>query len=272
MHADAEQLSSFLVDTKLVSKADVDKAQETALAQKKSLAEVLVSIGKISEDDLRRINAYLLGIPYVDLKNERIDKAVLAIIPEPIARKHNIVAFSKKGDTLEVAMLDPQDLEAVEFIKKSSGLRILPRLTDSESIKKILIQYQKSLKAEFGDLIQREAQNLSEAVVSAGQAAVELAGGDETGPADESGLKKLAEDLPIVRIVDTLLSHATMQKASDIHIETYEKDLVVRYRIDGILHDAMILPRTVAPGIIARIKVLADLRLDEKRLPQDGRF
>lgn len=260
MQADLEQLINFLVDTKLISPDDIKQAQSLAQEKKLSLGDALVSAGKISEDDFRRVNAYILGIPFVDLKNEKIDKSILSMIPEPIARKHNIVAFNKKADGLEVAMLDPQDLEAIEFIKKSVGLRILPRLTDTESIKKTLIQYQKSLKAEFGDIIQKEALNL------------EKVNSDNPNPENEPDLKKLAEDLPIVRIVDTLLSHAILQKASDIHIEVYEKELVVRYRIDGILHDAMILPRNIAPGVVARIKVLADLRLDEKRLPQDGRF
>lgn len=272
MHVEPKQLSDFLVDTNLISVADAEKAKTQAETEHKSLAEVLINEGKISEDDLRRVNAYLLGIPYVDLKSQHIAKEILFLVPEPVARKHNIVAFNKKDDALEVAMLDPQDLEAMDFIRKSSGLRILPRLTDTESIKRALIQYQKSLKAEFGDIIQQETKNLktvsSEATAGLAARVDEL----DEGPEDEKGLKQLAEDLPIVRIVDTLLSHAIMQKASDIHIETYEKDLVVRYRIDGLLHDAMILPRTVAPGIIARIKVLANLRLDEKRLPQDGRF
>jgi len=278
MHADLEQLVSFLVDTNLVSKDDIEKAKVLATDQKKPLAEVLVSEGKISEDDFRRVNAYLMGIPYIDLKTQKISNETLAIIPEPIARKHNIVAFNKKDSDLEVAMLDPQDLEAIDFIRKSSGLRILPRLTDSESIKKILLQYQKSLKAEFGDLIQQEAKNLKNTMAGTVLAAKNLtdpavwSGDDCPESSDPSDEKKLAEDLPIIRIVDTLLSHAIMQKASDIHIETYDKDLIVRYRIDGLLHDAMILPRNVAPGIIARIKVLANLRLDEKRLPQDGRF
>lgn len=260
MHSDSEQLVNFLIDTKMISREDLEDAKKKADDKKQSLSDILISEGKISEDDFRRVNAYLIGIPFVDLKAEKIDKNILAIIPEPIARKNNIVAYGREGDTLEVAMLDPQDLEAIEFIKKSSGLKVLPRLTDTESIKKVLIQYQKSLKAEFGDIIQKESLNFKGSISTNGS-------GDE-----ETDLKKLAEDLPIVRIVETLLSHAILQKASDIHIETYEKELIVRYRIDGLLHDAMILPKNIAAGIIARIKILANLRLDEKRLPQDGRF
>ncbi|HQI25968.1 MAG TPA: GspE/PulE family protein, partial [Candidatus Paceibacterota bacterium] len=220
----------------------------------------LIAKGLISEDEMRRAKAYVIGIPFVDLRKEKVAKDILVIIPEPIARKHNIVAYKKSGESLEVAMLDPLDLEAIEFIKKGSKLKILPRLTDTESMKAVLLQYQKSLKAEFGDIIQKEAASLK---------MVTTTEGEEVG---EGELKKLAEDLPIVRIVDTLLSHAISQKASDIHIESFEDELIIRYRLDGVLHDAMILPKETAPGITARLKVLANLRLDEKRLPQDGRF
>src|SRR5262249_20165425 len=135
-----------------------------------------------------------------------------------------------------------------------------PRLTDEESIKTSLLQYQKSLKEEFGDLIATEAGKI--------KLVKEAEGTEHT----EKDLKQMAEDLPIVRIVDTLLRHAIVQKASDIHIEPMELEVLVRYRIDGILHDAMTLPKVAGPGIVARIKVLANLKLDEKRLPQDGRF
>jgi type IV pilus assembly protein PilB len=260
MRADIDQLKNFLLDSNLVSKKDLDEIAMSAGDDERVFSDRLISSGKISEDDFRRVKAYLLGIPFVDLKKEKIEKEVLSLIPEPIARKHNIVAFRKTDKGLEVAMLDPEDIEAIEFIRKGVGLRILPRLTDTESIRNALLQYQKSLKAEFGDIIQSESAKLKSVAMTDG------------GSQSEGELKKLAEDLPVVRIVDSLLSHAILQKASDIHIEVYEKETVIRYRIDGILHDAMILPRDAAPGIVARIKVLSNLRLDEKRLPQDGRF
>ncbi len=253
-----KQLKEFLVDSGLVTAEDVESAEKKK--KKGSLGEVLVSEGKISEDDLRKTQAYILGIPFVDLKGQKLDHNVLSMIPEPIARKHNIVAFKKTPTALEVAMLDTEDLEAIEFVKKKVGLQILPRLSDKDSIKSALIQYQKSLKAEFGDIIQKEAISLK-AIPEEGE-----------GEESEKDLKKLAEDLPIVKIVDTLLNHAIIQDASDIHIEPMETQVVIRYRIDGILHDAMTLPKNVAPGITARIKVLSNLKLDEKRLPQDGRF
>ena len=261
MHIEEQKFKDFILDSGLVSKADLVDAEKEAKGDERGVGDILVSKGKINQDDLRRIEASVLGIPFVDLKGEKINFEVLSLIPEPIARNHNIVAFRKGRGGLEVAMLNTEDLPAIDFVKKKVGLKILPRLTDNESMKSTLLQYQKSLKAEFGDIIEKEATSLK-AIADSGKE-------DNTS---ESDLKKLAEDLPVIRIVDTLLKHAIIQNASDIHIEPLEGQVVVRYRIDGILRDAMVLPKNVAPSILARIKVLANLRLDEKRLPQDGRF
>lgn len=259
MTVNNKQLKEFIADSGLVPRTELDLAEKQADENKAYLGNILVSSGKLSEDDLRRTEAYILGIPFVNLKDQKIDFEVLSLIPEPIARKNNIVAFKKTTTALEVAMLDTDDLGAIEFVKKKVGFKILPRLTDKESIKSVLLQYQKSLKAEFGDIIEKEAGALKM-----------VADGEE--PQSEDDLKKLAEDLPVVKIVDTLLNHAIIQGASDIHIEPLDAQVVIRYRIDGILHDAMVLPKTAASGIVARVKVLANLKLDEKRLPQDGRF
>jgi len=261
MRIEEKQLKDFILDSGLVSRADVEKAEKESIESGISVGVVLVNKGSITEDDLRRMQAYILGIPFVDLKGQHIEFEILSLIPEPIARNHNIVAFRTGGDTLEVAMLDTDDLTAIDFVRKKTGLKILPRLTDSESIKSALLSYQKSLKAEFGDIIQKEANSLK---------AVAEKGGDDN--ASEGDLKKMAEDVPVVRIVDTLLKHAIIQDASDIHIEPMEAQVLVRYRLDGLLHDAMVLPKNVASGITARIKVLSNMKLDEKRIPQDGRF
>ena len=260
MHIEETQLKDFIIDSGLVSRAEVLAAAKEGEDSGESLGRMLVRNGKITEDNLRRMQAYVLGIPFVDLKNEKLDFDVLSLIPEPIARNHNIVAFRKTDSILEVAMLDTEDLTAIDFVKKKVGLKIMPRLTDGDSMKSALLQYQKSLKAEFGDLIQKEASSLKKVSDEPEENVSEIA------------LKKLAEDVPVVRIVDTLLKHAILQDASDIHIEPMETELLVRYRIDGLLHDAMVLPKNIAPSITARIKVLSSLKLDEKRLPQDGRF
>lgn len=260
MKTSSSQLKNFILDSGLVTRAAFSSAEKEAEEKNVSPESLLVSQGLISEDDLRRMQAYVLGVPFINLTTEKIPYEVLSMIPEPIARTHNVVAFKKNDRELEVAMLDVEDLLSIEFIKKKVGLKILPRLTDATSIKHALLQYQKTLQDEFGDLIKKESASISI-----------LADGDSDG-ASESDLKKLAEDVPVVRVVNALLKHAIIQNASDIHIEPMENEMLVRYRIDGILHDAMTLPKNTAASITARIKVLSNLKLDEKRLPQDGRF
>ena len=261
MHIDEEEFESFIIDSGLVSKKEMELARSEANKNNTSTGKILVSRGVITEDDLRKTHAYILGIPFVDLKNQKLDFAILSLIPEPIARNHNVVAFKKTEGSLEVAMLNTEDLTAIDFIKKKVGLKILPRLTDNESMKWALLSYQKTLKAEFGDIIQKEANSLKV-----------LGDKKDDGKTDEIDLKKIATDMPVVRIVDTLLKHAIIQDASDIHIEPEEDKVLIRYRVDGILRDAMVLPKNIASGITARIKVLSSLKLDEKRVPQDGRF
>jgi type IV pilus assembly protein PilB len=260
MKIDAKRLKAFIIDAGLVTEAQFEKALKKSKKTRKRVEDILVSDGLVNQEDLTKLKAYILGIPFVNLKKEVVNPDILKIIPEPIARSHNIISFRKEGNNLEVAMLDPEDLRTIEFIRKKANLKILPRLTSVESIKSALSQYQKTLEAEFGEIIKKEAGGIKQIKE---RKSIAREGKD---------LRKVAEELPIIRIVDTLLKHAILQRASDIHIEPVEKEVIVRYRIDGILRDAMILPKMVSPGIVARIKVLSNLKLDEHRLPQDGRF
>jgi len=259
MKVETQQLKAFLLDAGLVTQEQFEKAQKKAEKTKQKIEDILISENFTTQEEIIKLEAYILGIPFINLEKEIIPSEVLKIIPEPIARSHNIIAFRKKGQNLEVAMLDPEDLRTIEFIKKTAYLKILPRLTTPESIKNALSQYQKTLEAEFGDIIKKEVRGIRPIK-------------EEEVVEEKAELQKVAEELPIIRIVDTLLKHAILQRASDIHVEPMEKEVLVRYRIDGILRSAMVLPKLVQSGIIARIKVLSNLKLDEHRLPQDGRF
>ena len=274
MRIEPQQLIAFLIDGGIAEKKDLEAAQEESGKTGKKIEAILLEKKIISEDELIKLKAYILGVPFVNLDGEEVPQEVLKIIPEPIARRYSIVAFRKKGKDLEVAMIDPEDLQTIEFIKKKANLNILPRLTNPAGIASILKQYQKSIEQEFSDLFAIQ----SDKTISGEEGEV-LEGKIISAPSEEGeggqkveDLAKAAEDLPVIRIVDSLIKHAITQSASDIHIEPTEKDVVVRYRIDGILHDAMVLPKQLQQGIMARIKVLSNLRLDEHRLPQDGRF
>jgi type IV pilus assembly protein PilB len=262
MRVEPQKLEKYILDAGLIDEKKFDKAKKIFEKSNQELGDVLVSEGLLEEKELIKIEAYLLGIPFINLEDEVIPTDVLKIIPEPIARVNNIVAFRKKDNDLEVAMLDPEDLRIIEFIKKTDpSLRILSRLTTSDGIKNALSQYQKNLETEFRDIIDEEAKSIRHIK-------------NQDAPEGEVNerLEKVAQELPIIKVVDTLMKHAILQRASDVHIEPLEEEVIVRYRIDGILHVVMNLPASVSSGIVARIKVLSNLKLDEHRLPQDGRF
>src|SRR3989344_5544680 len=189
MQIDEEQLKKFILDGGLVSRSDLELSLKKAAEKKQKLGNVLLSEGKISETDLKRMEAFVLGIPFVNLVKQKIDLSLLSLIPEPIARNYNIIAYKKSDSGLEVAMLDVDDLPVIDFIKKRSGFKIFPRLTDPASIKAVLVQYRKSLKVEFDNIIQKESTVLKNS--STGE-----------GEKSETELKKMAEDLPVIKIVD----------------------------------------------------------------------
>jgi type IV pilus assembly protein PilB len=259
MEIEPQQLKKFLLDTGFVTKEQFEEAEEKSKRTGQKIGEVLILDGLINQEEFIKLQAYILGIPFVNLEKEIVPSEVLKIIPEPIARSHNIIAFRKRGQNLEVAMLDPEDLRTIEFIKKKTDLKILPRLTTSESIKNVLRQYQKTLTAEFEEIIKKEAGRITPIK-------------EEEIVEEKEELKKAAEELPVIKIVDTIIKHAILERASDIHIEPMENEVLIRYRIDGILREVMHLPKEITSGIVARIKVLSNLKLDEHRLPQDGRF
>jgi type IV pilus assembly protein PilB len=207
---------------------------------------------KMPEETLFRLAADYFKVPFVDLKGVQVRKDFLDLVPEPIATTHEIVPFDKGDHTLKIAALDPEDLQTIEFLRRKTGLDIQVHVTTPSALHEIIKQYKRSLKAEFEDIAK--------------------ATGAIEGEEDQSKLRELAQDLPVVRIVESLLEHAVFEGASDIHIEPSEQDLVVRYRVDGILRNVMTLPKNSQAGIVARIKVLSNLKLDEHRLPQDGRM
>ncbi|MBA3047425.1 GspE/PulE family protein [Patescibacteria group bacterium] len=244
-----QQIKKIFEKSKMLPADEFNKIIKDAKTAEKKIEGYLYEKKIISPATLYENAASYFNTPFINLKGQIIRKDILTAIPEPIASTHKLIAFESSGKEIKIATTDPENLEIFEFIKKKTKLKPIIYLTSPESISDILKQYHKSLKAEFKDLTDKETE----------------ISGDEN-------LEKLAKDLPIVRIVDTLLEYAIFENASDIHIEPEEKEITVRYRIDGILINVMTLPKNVQSGIIARIKILANLKVDEHRLPQDGRF
>ncbi len=246
-----EQLENILLTTKSLSELELKKMIEEAKNKDISLEEFLINSHLLSEESLYKTIASYFKLPFVNLADKNILKEVLFLIPDSIAQVHQIIAFERDDKKVKVATTEPKDLEMIEFIKKKIDAEVELYLTTPGSISESLKKYHKGLQAEFQKITTEGISGASE--------------GDED-------LEKLAQDLPIIRVVDTLLEHAILEGASDIHVEPAEKSLVIRYRVDGILKKVMALPKTSHPGIVARIKILSNMKLDEHRLPQDGRF
>jgi type IV pilus assembly protein PilB len=210
----------------------------------------------VTEDQLLKVKAEELQIEVIDLHDQQITPEVLSLVPEPIARRHKVISFGRNKNILDLAMVDPTDLQTKEFIKKKTGYEIKVYLIGKSSLDFGLSKYHTNLEGEIHHMVVDKAT---------GKMPV------GTGTMDEQ-LKKMADELPIVRVVDTLLEYAVIEKASDIHIEPQETSVIVRYRIDGVLHDVMTLPKAIQAALVARIKVLSNLKIDEHRLPQDGRY
>jgi type IV pilus assembly protein PilB len=248
MYSDA-LLQKILLDTDTFKPAELKEHLAAAKEKKQRLEEHLLE--KMPEETLYRVAADYFKVPFIDLKGVQVRKDFLDLVPEPIATTHEIVPFDKGEAILKVAAIDPQDLQTIEFLRRKTGLELQVHITTPTALREIVKQYRRSLKAEFEDITRG-------------------AGGE--GEDDQTKLREMAQDLPVVRIVESLLEHAVFEGASDIHIEPSEQDLVVRYRVDGILRNVMTLPKNSQAGIVARVKVLSNLKLDEHRLPQDGRM
>lgn len=244
-------LAKVLLDSELLTADQIQTAVKKAREQQQPLERYLLEKKLVAENLLYEALATHYHLPYVDLRNQSIRRDILSLIPEPMAQAHQLVPFEKTANEIKLANTNPDDLLAQEFVRRKFGPKTKMYLTNPESAKVVLQQYHKGLKAEFKEISRTQEEQFATS-------------GKE--------LRELAQDLPVIRIVDTLLEYAIYESASDIHIEPTEKDTIVRYRVDGVLRDVMTLPKSVQTGAVARIKILSSLKLDEHRLPQDGRF
>jgi len=257
---DKQELNNALIQNKILT-ADKLEVLEKDLSQVKTpipWEDFLVGKKAVTEQELLALKTQALAVPIVDLTAIQIPQDVLNLVPEPIAHRHQVISFAKTNSELSLAMTDPDDIQTREFIAKKTGLQIKTFLIGRTSLDFGLSKYHSSLEKEIKHLFTPSAKPLT--VKAVGESAL------------DDGLKKMAGEVPIIRVVDTLLEYAVFEKASDIHIEPQENAVTVRYRIDGVLHDVMTLPKIIQAAIVARIKVLSNLKIDEHRLPQDGRF
>jgi type IV pilus assembly protein PilB len=246
MKLDEKILKEILVDSNLISERDFNLAKKEAIQKNLNLEDLLVEKGLISDEQLGQLIADKIGFPFVNLRKVKLRPEILEIVPEIVAEKKGIVVFDKGKEGLKVAMENPDDLEIREFIERKTGEKVIPYFTMRRMIKESLKFYGSEIKEEFERIIKENIKEFEK--------------------------RKAEPSLPIIRILDLILTHAYKNRASDIHLEPYAKKSILRYRIDGVLHDVLELPKEIHNFLVSRIKILANLRTDISNLPQDGHF
>lgn len=248
-------VKQILLDSKKVKKAELEKLESEAEKSKKTLQEVVLKKSTITDEELTKWYAELTETPFIKIDPKTIDASLIKKIPERIAKRYNAILFAEKDGVPQLAMEDPEDVQAVDFIEKQLGVKPALYMAAKENIQAALDVY------KGGGV--NAAEELTEFISE------DTEGESVDEDVDESDL---AEDSPIAQTVTLLLEYAVKAGASDVHIEPREELVQVRYRVDGVLRQANKLPKKVQAALVSRIKILANLKIDERRVPQDGRF
>lgn len=258
------KLSNLLLDKivqkKLASVAELEKLVKESKSSSEEIENLLVKKRIVDIETLTQLKGELLGVPYINLKGTSLDPAVISLIPSEVMENHQIIAFERAENELKVGLVEPQNyraIETIEFLAKKNRLRVKYFIISTTSFEEVYSKFR---------TIKKEVEKV-----------LDIAEAKYTPAKEREGLSTLKEmevvkGAPISKIVDVIINHAVEGKASDIHIEPGSKESRVRYRLDGILHTSLILPIYLHSAIISRIKVLANLKLDETRIPQDGRI
>ncbi len=256
-----EQLLNLLRDRKIITADQLTEITQTLIKTKKDLGILLISKKIVTAEKLAELNAELYHLPYYNLLDEKVPKDTLNFLPEEIAKTYQVVCFNRKDKILKIGLItpNPKAMEAVNFLANDEKLQVQYYLISQDSWKKVFKQYQQ-IEEEVSSALEVKAKEEGEELVAVGSDEDEYLSSDDINSA------------PVSRIVSVIIRHAIEARASDIHIEPYDQESRVRYRIDGILHTSLTLPKSIHKAIIARIKVLAKLKLDETRVPQDGRI
>jgi len=252
-----KSVEDILLKKSLITEEQLKKIREDSKKKGMPVGKLLVRSGVVSEDDYAQATSEILGVPYIDLANYLVDAATIKCIPENIARKHKAIPVFKIGSTVTVAMTDPKDIMVIDDLTRRSNGEIEAVLASESAILSAIDQY-------YG-----VTGSVNEVIKDINKGAKKDAGLVEL---DSAKLSEMAEEAPVIKLVNLIIMQAVKDRASDIHIEPEETSLKVRFRVDGILHEMFSPPKHLEPALMSRIKVLSKMDISEKRRPQDGRF
>ncbi len=261
----AVKLGEMLIKAGLLTPPKLQEALEYQKSNGGKLGFNLVKLGFVKEEDITRVLSQQYGVPAISLAKIEIDDAVVKLIPSEVAQKYLIMPVSRTGATLTIAMMDPTNVFAMDDIKFMTGYNVEPVVASEVAIKEAIDRY-------YGSIHALELKKVMDEMAQEEQADQNLEVLDDEEDVDLAKLEASSEEAPVVRLVNLILTDSIKRGASDIHIEPYEKDFRVRFRIDGVLYEIMQPPMKLRDAITSRLKIMAKLDISEKRLPQDGRI
>jgi type IV pilus assembly protein PilB len=256
----AARLAELFLRANLITKAQLDQAIAQQKVEGSRLGTILTKLGWVKEEDVSRCLGEQYGIPYIDLDSQTIPPEVIRLIPPGIVQKHLVIPIGKAGTTLTMAMADPTNVFAVDDIKFMTGLKVEATVATESAVRRAIDRFYDSSET---------LQNVMASIEDAGMEVIEE---QQDGNLNISDLRQAVEEAPVVKLVNLILAEAIKKGASDIHTEPYEKTFRVRFRIDGVLYEVMTPPLSLKNAIISRLKIMAELDISERRLPQDGRM
>jgi type IV pilus assembly protein PilB len=254
----ANRLGELLVRNKMIDEKQLAKALEDQKSTGGRLGASLVKLDFVKEEDLAAFLSRQYGVPSINLSEFEIDESVIRLVPAEVVQKYQLIPVNRAGSTLIVAMADPSNIFAIDDIKFMTGYNVEVVVSAEASIKLAIDKYYDQ-SASFDDVM-GDLDDIDLEVV------------DEDDQIDTGDLEKASEDAPVVKLVNLILTDAIKKQASDIHVEPYEKSFRVRYRIDGVLHEVMKPPLKLKNALTSRIKIMSEMDISERRLPQDGRI
>ncbi len=250
------RIEELLLESNLMTADALETARTEALKSSMPLIAYIAEKNLVSEEDLTRVSAKAMGVPYANLTNLTVGSEVTELLDKDTAETYMAIPFGLQQGRLAVGMLDPTNIQAVDFLSRKMGHTITVYLASRASIDHVLGQFRSDVAADVASAI--DVANVNDH--------------PKVEAKNAKAMENLVQDAPITRALNAILDYAAQSRASDIHIEPREKELKIRYRIDGILQEAMTLPKSIEPALISRIKILSNLRIDEHRIPQDGQF
>lgn len=256
-----ERIKEILLRGDIIKKADLDLALEEQKKSGGDLSKILVKLKLINEKDLTHLLSEGLGMPPIDISRLKIDSAVLKLIPPDIAAKYQVFPVSQMGDHLTLAMTDPLNIFVIDNVKTLTGLKITPILSGPTQIQQAIEKYYAHDSKETFDKIIKDIKDTED---------LELI--RDTDDLEKVALDDISQEAPMIKLTDTIVQQAVVAKASDVFIEPLEKTLRIRYRVDGIIREIDQMPKALHLPIVSRVKVISNLDISERRLPQDGRF